>query len=247
MGIDDETLMRYADGELNEVARARVGRALAVDAALAGRLDEYRELGAKITAHYTPVAAEDVPERLSALLAGNVVAVASGGKPASRSRWIPAIAASLAAGLVAGQLLPDAASGPLSFENGAMIARGDVARALDMQLASAQPADAAVRIGVSFPGAAGRACRTFETVGMAGVACRARDQWRVLITAAPASGRSAGSYAQAGSADAVIMQAAQDMMTGEPLDAAAERRARDAGWARGFGRTGKVGGDASRP
>lgn len=243
---DDEILMRYADGELDEIARARVERVLTTNPAEMARLDEYRALKARIAEYYAPVVTEGIPERLTALLTGNVVSIASAStaspaRPVVRRRWVPAaIAASLAAGVLAGQLLPRAGGGPVAFEDGAMVARGDVARALDVQLASAQPADAAVRIGVSFPGRGGRACRTFETEAMAGVACRGNDRWQVMVTAPGASERVAGGYAQAGSADAVVMQAAQDMMTGEPLDAASEKRARDAGWAR------IVGGDAAR-
>ena len=98
MRTDDETLMRYADGELNEIARDRVERALAADPALMARLGGHRALKARIAAHYGPVAGEDVPERLSALLAGNVVSISNIGRPVTWRRWAPAaIAASLAA------------------------------------------------------------------------------------------------------------------------------------------------------
>lgn len=242
MGNDDETLMRYVDGELNEVARCRVERAVASDPALKARLDGHRALKARVAARYGPVAEEEVPERLSALLAGNVIGFSPVGRPATRRRWVPAaMAASLAAGMLAGQMLPRAGGDPVSFDGGVMIARSEAARALDTQLASAQPGDAAVRIGVSFPGEGGRACRTFETEEMSGLACRENDRWRVLVTAPGSSGGAAGRYAQASSADAIIMEAAQDMMTGDPFNAAAERRARDGGWTR------SVGGDAPRP
>lgn len=248
MEPDDETLMRYADGELNEISRNHVERALAADPALMARLNGHRALKARIAARYGPVAEEEVPMRLSALLAGNVVGISPVGRPTTRRRWAPAaIAASLAAGVVAGQMLPRAGGGPVSFDGGAMVARGEVARALDTQLASVQPGDAAVRIGVSFPGEDGAKCRTFETAEMSGVACRGSDRWQVLVTAPGTSARAGGGYAQAGSADAIIMEAAQDMMTGEPFDAAAEKRARDGGWTRDVAQTRDVGGDAPRP
>jgi len=41
---------------------------------------------------------------------------------------------------------------------------------------------------------------------------------------------STSGYAQAGSADPSLMAAAQELMAGEPLDAAAEASARAAGW-----------------
>lgn len=237
MAIDNEMLMRYADGELDAIARGRVDRAASEDPAIAARLDEHRRLRTRLAAHYDPVVEQDVPERLVSLLTSHggqaVVDIASARRPrASRVGWAAgAIAASLAAGLFAGQMLSRNASGPVMFENGAMIAQGPVARALETQLASAQPAGAAVRIGVTFPGEGGRACRTFEARDLAGVACRRDERWQVLVTAPGASARAAGGYRQAGGAAAIVMGAAQDMMSGEPLDAAAERRARDAGWA----------------
>lgn len=241
MRDDDEMLMRYADGELNEVDRARIERAAAADPETRARVEEHRRLRSRIAAHYGPVAEEEAPRRLTSLLAGNVVGIAPARRPGTRLGWTPvAIAASLAAGVFAGQMLPRGGGGPVSFDGGAMIARGQLARALDTQLASTQPADAVVRIGVSFPGEGGRTCRTFEAAAMAGVACRAGERWRVLVTAPGASASGAGGYRQAG-AGAVVMQAAQDMMSAEPLDAAAERRARDAGWRRG------VGGAVGRP
>lgn len=236
MRQDDENLMRYADGELNAVARARVERAAAEDVAVAARLEEHRKLKARLSAHYGPVAEEEVPQRLTSLLTGNVVGISRGHVAAKSFRWIPvAIAASLAAGVFVGQMLPRGAGSPVSFDGGAMIAGGEVARALDTQLASVQTPGSTVRIGVSFPGEGGRACRTFEVPAMAGVACRVDARWQVLVTAPGVTARSAGRYRQAGATHAIVMQAAQDMMSGEPLDAAAERRARDDGWMRNVG------------
>lgn len=255
MAVNDEVLMTYADGELHDLGRARVERALAQEPALMARLEDHRRLRARFAAYYEPIVHEAVPERLTSLLgregAGKVVDMGLARKP--RLSWLRqnymAIAATLVAGMVAGQLLPRDAGGPVSFEDGAMIAQGGIARALDTQLASTQSPDSPIRVGVSFQGEGGRACRTFDAPAMAGVACRGDERWQVLVTAPGASRSSTGHYRQAGSTDAVVMQAAQDMMTGEPFDAAAERRARDAGWTLDAGRAagGDVGGTARRP
>ncbi|MGQ0661875.1 MAG: hypothetical protein ACT4N3_13530, partial [Sphingosinicella sp.] len=101
--------------------------------------------------------------------------------------------------------------------------------ALSTQLASAQQADATTRIGVSFARADGSLCRTFASANISGLACREGDDWRMIATAA-ASASPRGDYRQAGAEAPLILQAAQEMMAGEPLDAADERRARDAGW-----------------
>ena len=50
-----------------------------------------------------------------------------------------------------------------------------------------------------------------------------------MMTAA-GSGRQHSDYRQAGSGNALVQQAAQAMMAGEPYDEAAERLARDSGW-----------------
>jgi hypothetical protein len=110
-----------------------------------------------------------------------------------------------------------------------MVARASLAEALDGQLASTQPADAATRIGVSFAAKDGRLCRSFETRDLAGLACRNQAAWE-LVSAVRVSGGAEGQYRQAGSGSALVMQVAQELIEGQPFDAAAERRARDGGW-----------------
>lgn len=225
--IDDDLLMAYADGELDEVSRARVERAIAEDAALRARLDQQRRLRATLAAHYGPTAEEAVPERLRAMLETNVVALA----PKPRPLWqtLTALAASLVLGLAIGRSLLTPA-GPVGMENGTLVARGPLAEALDTQLASAQPADSSTRIGISFAATDGRLCRTFESAGVSGLACRDDSRWELMMAAVAINGPG-GDYRQAGS-DAQVMAAAQEMMAGAALDAAAERRARDSGWRR---------------
>ena len=68
MTIDDDLLMAFADGELDEVTRARVERAVAEDPALKARLEVQQRLRARLAAHYGPAVDEAVPERLRAML-----------------------------------------------------------------------------------------------------------------------------------------------------------------------------------
>ena len=228
--IDDNLLMAYADGELDELGRARVERAIAEDAALRARLEQQQRLRATLAAHYGPTAEEDVPERLRALLETNVVRF-----PPPRALSLPlwrgfaALAASLVVGLALGRTLLAPAGGPVGIEHGTMVARGPLAGALDMQLASTQPAAAPVRIGLSFAAADGRLCRTFDSAALSGLACRGEAGWQLMMTAAGASGPG-GDYRQAASGSPLVAQAAQELMAGEALDADAERRARDSGW-----------------
>jgi len=82
MQIDDDLLMALADGELDDVTRARVERAVGEDPALKARLEVQQRLRARLAAHYAPAVEEKVPERLRAMLETNVVGFA----PARRAR-----------------------------------------------------------------------------------------------------------------------------------------------------------------
>ncbi|MEA3030649.1 MAG: hypothetical protein QOG13_1974 [Sphingomonadales bacterium] len=233
--IDDDLLMAYADGELDELNRARVERALAEAPELRARLEQQRRLRATLAAHYGPAIEEEVPERLRALLQTNVVAFAAT-RPArpARPMWqnFAALAATLVLGLAIGRTVLVPGPGPVGVESGALVARGPLADALETQLASTQGADTATRIGLSFAAADGRLCRTFDTASVSGLACRGEAGWQLMTTAAGAQGPR-GDYRQAGSGSPLVAQAAQEMMAGEAFDADAERRARDSGWRRG--------------
>lgn len=224
--IDDERLMAYLDGELDPIDAGRVEQALATDADLARRLEAQRALRARLTAHYGPIAGEPVPERFRDMLERGVIPFAA--PRAGRApvwSFVAALAATLVLGLFIGRTLPSSA--PFAIEGGAMVARGALAEALDTQLASAQPADAATRIGVTFASIDGRFCRTFERIELSGLACRTGEDWRLLMTG-PGRQTPSGEYRQAGSG--AILATAQEMMAGEPLDATAERRGRENGW-----------------
>ena len=233
MTIDDDLLMAFVDGELDEVSRARVERAAAEDPAVRARLEQQQRLRDRLSAHYGPTAEEEVPERFRAMLETNVVPFVAAAPRPARPLWqsLTALAATLVLGLAVGRTLlaPTPASGPFAVEGGVMVARGELAETLDTQLASAQPQGAATRIGVTFAHNDGRACRTFDSQVAAGIACRGEGGWQVLMTAA-GSGSQRSDYRQAGSGNLVVQQAAQEMMAGEPWDDAAERRARDSGW-----------------
>lgn len=229
MRIDDDLLMALADGELDEVTRARVERAVAEDPALKARLDAQQRLRARLAAHYAPTVEEEVPERFRAMLETNVIAFA----PARRARpmWqnFAALAATLLLGLALGRTLT--APGPIGVDGGTLVAQGELADALETELASTQAPAAATRIGVTFNDADGRPCRTFDSDAASGLACRNGTGWQLMMTAT-GSGAARGEFRQAGSGNPLVLQAAQEIMAGEPLDDEAERRARDSGWRR---------------
>jgi hypothetical protein len=243
MTIDDDKLMAYLDSELGEDERLAVEQALAADPALRDRLDQQRRLREALRSHYGPVAAENVPERLLSMLGADESAradtdtgnIASLGEARERRRrfrtpdWrnLGAMAATLAVGFFAGQLVPSDADAPFASENGALVARGDLARALETQLASAQASSADPRIGVTFADRQGRPCRTFGATALEGLACRDDRGWALVMTAAR-YGASATQYRQAGSSP--VLAAAQEMMSGAPFDSAREQAAVESNW-----------------
>jgi anti-sigma factor RsiW len=132
-------------------------------------------------------------------------------------------------------------SGPVAERGGLLVAAGALDKALSNQLVGEQAADSAVRIGVSFRSKGGSYCRTFqlrETANLAGLACREGDQWRldVLARGEPSQDGGTGNdahsgYRPAGSAlPSSIVQAVDQAIDGEPLDAAAEGHAKMNQW-----------------
>jgi hypothetical protein len=244
MNFSDETLMAYADGELDAASRAALEAAMATDPQLAQRIAQHRALRARLRAALDPVLDEPLPQPLLASVHGapaprraaNVVAL----KPKATPRWSwpqwGAIAASLIAGMLLGPLLPRAPAGAaLVTRDGQVLASGALARALSEQLASNQPPGAPVQIGVSFRARNGDYCRTFvlrERSTLAGLACRGHEAWRLEVLAqTPVQPAAATGYRPAGSAlPASVARTLDELLAGEPLDAAGETAARQRSW-----------------
>ncbi len=66
MKFDDETLMAYADGELDAAQRAQIDAAIAQDPGLALRVQEHKALRARMTGAFSRVLDQPIPERLEA-------------------------------------------------------------------------------------------------------------------------------------------------------------------------------------
>jgi len=224
MSITDETLIAYVDGELSESDRLKVESAVAADPALQERLEKHRRFRARMGGAFAGVLEEPVPERLlAAAKPSNVVAF-----PARR-RAVPtwaAIAATLVVGVIAGLSVP---RGPQPTIGSDLRAHGALAVALDKQLASAPAQGAAVRVGLTFKSANGY-CRTFTERSVAGLACREGSDWKVRMAVAQAAGPSGDYRTAASETPPQVLEAAQALMVGEPLDAKAEAEARAKGW-----------------
>ncbi|KTE22688.1 hypothetical protein ATE67_01790 [Sphingopyxis sp. H050] len=230
MSFDPATVAAYVDGELDDLTARRIEREAETDTALAAEIVRHRALKAQLAAHFAPIAEEPVPERLRALLATRETVDTSLAARREAKRWRldathwGAMAAALVLGITVGTR-PWAPTPNVATSNGTLIAAGPLAEALDTQLASNQPAGADVRIGLSFADKDGRFCRSFESATLDGIGCRKEGRWQLERTL---QGQAGSDYRQASSGE--LAAAASAMMAGDPLDADAERAARDGGW-----------------
>ena len=245
MTFSEETLMAYADNELDAQTRSAVEAAMASDPEVARRVAKHKALRGKLRVAFDNVLEEPTPQRLvdaargvpSVRREGNVIPLRR--KSQSRKAWPQwaAIAASLAVGVLIGRAwLQHAgpAGVPVTSRDGQLIANGVLARALSDQLAS-QTEPTPVSIGLSFKSHSGDYCRTFtlhEPTALAGLACREHDDWHVQVLAeAAAQAERSGTMRQAASpTPKMVLQAVEDNISGDLLDAHGEAAARDKNW-----------------
>ena len=245
MNYDDEILMAYADGELDDALRDEITAAIDKDPALAQRVERHRALRAEVAVAYATVLEQPVPERLLAAANGPAAPRLAGDSPRAGVLQFPSRAESrswgarewmaLAASLVLGMLLSWQFLSPsertmVVASEGALVARGALARALDSQLASTQRAEDPVQIGLTFRSQDGSYCRSFTLAraATAGLACRASGQWQIPVTASAAA--SGGGVRQAASPPPAVLSAIESRIDGDALDAAGEENARLGGW-----------------
>jgi hypothetical protein len=111
-----------------------------------------------------------------------------------------------------------------------LVARGELDAALTQQLAGSL-GTGGPQVGITFRDRGGAYCRTFRLrheAPLAGLACRAGDQWRVQVLAAAAA--QPGELQPAAAMPMAVLQAVDAAIDGEALDAEAEAAARDSGW-----------------
>lgn len=254
MNISDETLMAFADGELDGAERAAIEAAMRENPEIERRIARHRALKERIRLAYSAELAEPVPERLLAAARrapGKVVDLGEAraahareaqalkasraASSASRRWWQPlgAIAAGVLLGLGLGYGVWQQNNGLLTRDaSGAWVARGDLAAALSHQLAAEQTANSKIRMGVSYLAKSGEYCRAFQMTGAsspAGIACRRGDEWQLEALAQGLS--DGGEYRTAGSGlPPLLLQSMQASIKGEPLDQAGESTARAQGW-----------------
>ena len=240
MTFDEETIMAYVDGECDAVTAKRIEKAMIGDADLAGRIASARTLRARLAAHYAPVASEQIPDRLAALLTPATAANVDSSFAARRTgqenirqprggfgiaQW-GAMAATLALGIAVGQYgLAGGSDAPFAQQDDTLVASGALADALDRQLASAQADDSNFRVGLTFRAKTGTVCRSFTGEAVSGIGCRDGQQWKMVSTL---PGDSDSDYRQASSS--AVNAIAADMMADTPVDAETERKLLESGW-----------------
>jgi hypothetical protein len=260
MSFSDETLIAYADGELDEETRHAVEAAMRHDSSLARRVARLR--AARDEGVY---ADQRNPSALRARQGANVVQLAAvraqrlaaqqAVRKAARRRWSwlewSALALVMVLGLAAGKFglakwQPDWFSGEVAppptevaSRNGWLLAQGKLATALSQQLGGAAQAEGEVRVGLSFLSNEGTYCRSFTLVGMTqdlvGIACRASEEWRIPVLVQnprplPAAG---GGYRRVGTEmPTALLEAIDQRIVGGMLDTRAELEALRRNWQR---------------
>src|SRR3546814_10071300 len=73
MTFDPATVAAFVDGELDDLTARRIAREAENDPALAAEIARHRVLKARLTAHFAPIAEEEPPQRLRALLVDDQV------------------------------------------------------------------------------------------------------------------------------------------------------------------------------
>jgi hypothetical protein len=236
MKFPPETLMAYADGELDAQTRREIEAEMAVDPQVAQEVERHRAMRAEVGGAFAGVLEEAVPDRL--LRAAKKTAPKTD-QPARRQWSWPewtSMAASLLIGVLAGRTLldrPHTVSGIIaSGVDGRIIASGALAQALSEQLSSQDNKD--IDIGLSFRAKSGEYCRTFGANAsnlVVGFACRDAEVWRIDMLSTPPRTESRGDYRMASTQlPAPILQAIAARMQGEALDADEEAVARQRRW-----------------
>ncbi|MDP2259350.1 MAG: hypothetical protein Q8J89_06510 [Caulobacter sp.] len=235
MIVTDEMLIAYIGGKLSAPDRAAVEAAVASDPTVAERLRRHREVGAMIQ---NAISSGGRKSRTAAgdKSAAPVVSLADArrtretppapprkakaGAPTARKPLDPRWAA-LAAGLVLGIAVGIFAPRPTNdLLDGKLQARGALAATLEQGLAQDQKPDPAVELLATYHSQSGVWCRTFASeTRITGIACRTGDGWRLVLTEVGAAVPSAAMNA-----------AITTLGLGAPVDVAAERKARAAGW-----------------
>lgn len=248
MKFSPETLMAYADGELDTETRRQIEFAMATDPDVAEQIAKLKARRLELQTAFAGVLEEPVPDRLieatksagaSAPLQGSapvteLAAVRAAKHGGRERRWswreLTAMAATLLVGLIIGRNVLQTGES-LVTANGRLEAGGPLAAALSRQTGG--ETSGGVAIGLTFKSRAGEYCRTFGLTGqasIAGLACRDDGAWRVDAIARTATSAE-GDYRMAGAEmPPALLRAIEDSMAGDAFDAKEEAEAMRNDW-----------------
>ncbi len=235
MKFPPETLMAYADGELDAQTRRAIEAEMAVDPQVAHEVEQYRAMRAEVGGAFAGVLDEPVPDRL--LRAAKKSPANASAQPRRRWSWPEwtSIAASLVIGILAGRALlqPESESRlVVAGSDGGVVAGGALAQALSEQLSSQE--GTAIDIGLTFRSRSDEYCRTFAARApspVVGFACRDAETWRIEMLSTAPRAQDGGAYRMASTQlPAPVVQAIAERMRGEALDADEEAIARQRRW-----------------
>ncbi|WP_163878304.1 anti-sigma factor family protein [Rhizobium laguerreae] len=232
--FDDETLMAFADGELDETQSRALEEALASNEALCERLAVFLDSRQLVGDALKPLIDEPVPEALLASVhrmadevrhqkpQDNVVSFRPKQQQQTMRRWLVPVAASLVAivtgvvGFALGRINPSASNS--GAEIAAVLDREVSGR--DVTLSSPETV---LHVVASFRDERGELCREYELKqpksSTLTVACRQNGAWatRLALTSAKADG-----YVPASSQETIDAYLAS-IQAGEPLSPEEER------------------------
>ena len=256
MSFSDETLMAYADGELDDATRLAVEAAMRRDGSIARRVARLRAARDEVFADQGPFGARSRQAanvvQLAAVRAQRLATQQAARKAVKRHWGWPewtALGLVMVLGLAAGKFglaqwqpgwFGDAASTPSTVysRNGMLVAQGKLDAALSQQMGGAALPDGDVRVGLSFLSKEGGYCRSFTLVGLnqdlVGIACRASEEWRIPVLVQNMRPLpSMGQYRMAGTEmPTALLEAIDQRIVGGMLDTRSELEASRRNWQR---------------
>lgn len=239
-GFSDDVLSAYLDGEADDATAKEIDRALENDAALAARLEAMQTNDGLLRNAF----AETLAAKPFTLAPAEAKVLPFKPRPRARpqprfSVWGTAVAAvGLFAIVVGGGYFWRGGATMTPFNvasDGTITASPQLAEAVSRARGGVpeRAGEGTITVALSFVSANGDPCRQFTLVNPSGataaIACHDGDTWRVAgLTSHP---RSSSEFQTAGGPDQALSSVADKLGFREPMDAAAEGRAIQSGWA----------------
>jgi len=209
-------------------------------------VENQERLRRTLQASFAPVMSESIPEQLQQSVQTSAISrwrrTAWNDRLGAFLSWrvlAPATAA-LALGLFVGIAVDRFTATEEAFlrstPSGQTVARGELARILNEQLASEQNPAGTIRVGLSFRSKSGNDCRTFTWDGaknsVSGIACQRDGEWAMAeLATEPPHAIAQSQYQMAGAEmPDTIRSAVKNLISGQPFNASAERAARASHW-----------------